>query len=482
MTGLGIIEVAIGLIFVYSLLSIIATTVNTIIAYIFKTRTRHLKRGLEGLLSDPDIRQLFMRHPLINLLKDRPAERNRWEELMRYAAQRLRLNDRTSARLTAQMVAHETATLTRIDWIAPEMFAKVITDILAEKAAFTLYSPLSEAARRVLTGAEQTRMAHFVDLLQMGAYSLEEFQREIYQLGDPAHRDELQRAFLLVEARRKALNLSPNEGSRLIPLLEGLRQVDEAAFRKALKVLIGSARTLEEAQTQLASWFDQRMDQLSEMYKRRLTMFSLGIGLALAVILNADTLQIARTLFDDPSVRAALVTAANTAVETEQLAALLPPTPTPEPTATPTPTPTPEATAEAFAGDLTDEMLIEVATPVPETNPITDSTSAIVQVAQVIDLLLQLNLPIGWEHTPLTVNCFAPGDVLEQSALMCDDSRNLWLLLPGNNPGWLGLLVRKLIGLALTGIAIAQGAPFWFDLLNRLVRGRSSSNSPQGGG
>ncbi len=51
--------------------------------------------------------------------------------------------------------------------------------------------------------------------------------------------------------------------------------------------------------------------------------------------------------------------------------------------------------------------------------------------------------------------------------------RNLWLLDPANNPNWLGLIVRKLLGVVVTVIAIMQGAPFWFDLLQRLVRGSS---------
>ena len=47
------------------------------------------------------------------------------------------------------------------------------------------------------------------------------------------------------------------------------------------------------------------------------------------------------------------------------------------------------------------------------------------------------------------------------------DTRNLWNVLPGGNPGWFGLLVEKLVGLLLTTIAVMQGAPFWFDLLRR---------------
>lgn len=477
MTGLGIIEVAIGLIFVYSLLSIIATTLNTIIGYLFKTRARHLKRGLETLLTDPDVRSAFMRHPLINLMRDQPMQRSRWEEAFRFVTNLVRFRQPQTAMMSAQMVAQETATLTRVDWIDPEMFARVITDILAEKAALTLYAPLSDAVQVTLTGAERDRMTHLVELLQAGAYTLEEFQREIFKLGDPSHRAELQAAFEQVDIRRRALNLTPNEGSRVIPILEGLRQVHDESFRKAIRVLVSSARSLEEAQAQLETWFDQRMDQLSEMYKRRITMFSLLIGIFLSIILNADTLQIARALFDDPALRAALVAAANQAVENNELQNMLP-TPTPAPTSTPEPTPTADPalellpTAEASAG-LSDDITAQAAPlsePTPEDNPIGDMTDAIVRVEQLVVRLLQFNLPIAWEYTPLEINCF---DAANTTSLQCGNTRNFWLYLPGNSPDGFWLWVRKLIGLALTTLAIAQGAPFWFDLLNRLVRGRS---------
>jgi hypothetical protein len=60
-----------------------------------------------------------------------------------------------------------------------------------------------------------------------------------------------------------------------------------------------------------------------------------------------------------------------------------------------------------------------------------------------------LGLPIGWSRdAPITdPRAFprAPGD---------------WLL--------------KLLGILLTGFAISQGAPFWFDLLNRFMVVRST--------
>ncbi len=173
-----------------------------------------------------------------------------------------------------------------------------------------------------------------------------------------------------------------------------------------------------------------------------------------------------------------MVAAADQVVDSGELQQLVPTaTPTLEPTLEPTPEATVEASAEAgLSAQGVEPTLEPTPTPEPaaETNPLVETTVAIAQVEQVLNRLLALNLPISWEYTPLTVDCFtSEGD----SRLLCDNTRNLWLLNPSNNPDWLGFILRKLIGIAITSLAIAQGAPFWFDLLNRLVRGRSSSSS-----
>jgi hypothetical protein len=59
-----------------------------------------------------------------------------------------------------------------------------------------------------------------------------------------------------------------------------------------------------------------------------------------------------------------------------------------------------------------------------------------------------LGLPIGWS-----------ADELPQSA-------NAWT--------WTGIIVLKLVGLLLTALAVSQGAPFWFDVLNKFMIVRST--------
>ena len=54
-------------------------------------------------------------------------------------------------------------------------------------------------------------------------------------------------------------------------MLEGLRNVNDDAFKRALKVIVASAQSLDQAQANLGDWFNQRMDQLSDAYKHNVT-------------------------------------------------------------------------------------------------------------------------------------------------------------------------------------------------------------------
>jgi hypothetical protein len=65
----------------------------------------------------------------------------------------------------------------------------------------------------------------------------------------------------------------------------------------------------------LQAWFDDAMDRASGWYKRRIRTISLGVALVVAVIFNADTIQIATRLWGDPGLRVAVADAASRVVE-----------------------------------------------------------------------------------------------------------------------------------------------------------------------
>jgi hypothetical protein len=58
--------------------------------------------------------------------------------------------------------------------------------------------------------------------------------------------------------------------------------------------------------TALGAWFDAGMDRVSGSYKRWTQLYCFGFGLLIAVVLNIDTLEVARTLWQQPQITHAI--------------------------------------------------------------------------------------------------------------------------------------------------------------------------------
>jgi hypothetical protein len=115
-------------------------------------------------------------------------------------------------------------------------------------------------------------------------------------------------------------------------------------------------------------------------------------------------------------------------------------------------TPTPGPVSEAMV------------TPAPDAadagTPSADSMAVIPpppSAGEIFKELSETSLPFGYNDRP----GIGPGD-------------------PDTDLGaWLRWLVRKIPGLVVTTFAVALGAPFWFDVLNRLSNLRAAGKRPE---
>ena len=71
--GVAVLDVVIGLIFVFVLLSIVCSGINELIAALFNLRGRTLEQGVRSLLDDPKVAERFFAHPRFRALK-RPGK------------------------------------------------------------------------------------------------------------------------------------------------------------------------------------------------------------------------------------------------------------------------------------------------------------------------------------------------------------------------------------------------------------------------
>jgi hypothetical protein len=232
--------------------------------------------------------------------------------------------------------------------------------------------------------------------------------------------------------------VSPDElvvGSKLTPeqIRSGLKANDKAPdlahhlFPDMENKLMSTEATIVYARANLEQQFDASMDRVTGWFKRNAQKWALGIGIVLALGLNVDAVQISTQLWTQPTQRAMLVAQAQGNATNTQLAA-------------------PGASVENF--------------------------TQLYQQAQ------NFSLPIGWETQP--TDCkrigFLPGQATHPGfgapGGMCQQIVNL----PGMNDlwGWLG----KIFGIIVSGIAAAQGAPFWFNALGKLIGLRGSGPAP----
>lgn len=215
-------------------------------------------------------------------------------------------------------------------------------------------------------------------------------------------------------------------------------------LREALITLIDDAKgDFDKARRNIEDWYEGMMDRVSGWYKRRVHAILLVIGLITAAAINADSINIAKALVSDDVLRASIANAAETYLET----AKPPATPTPAPTpcvATPTapcpePTPTPTPLTEAQEAEA-------------RRNKVRAAREKVLETKAQLD---ELGLPLGW----------VDGEDEKGNPINVGDLRR-------TPDGWGWLL--KALGLVLTGLAISQGAPFWFDLLNKFMVIRST--------
>lgn len=109
--------------------------------------------------------------------------------------------------------------------------------------------------------------------------------------------------------------------------------------------------------------------------------------------------------------------------------------------------------ANSLSRDATMRASIVAAAQETAKQPLpTGSESPVTRIEQLRKELQQLELPVGWSQ-------------------VAGDPRRL----PAGLQGW----VMKVLGLLFTAIAVSLGAPFWFDMLNKLVNLRSAGKQPE---
>lgn len=452
MTGNSILEVAIGMIFIFALLAILVTQINSLISNVLNLRGKDLKKGIQALITDSQIQAKVLAHPIIKMVNVAvPPDAQIPKEMIKT------IKDKEAERVT---------------YITPTAFVEALLNILILDSDNEMFGPLQNAINGLPSSPEKSQLREMLQSMreEFTENAVRKMHMTVYQLQNiaPEQRQALYDGIRTVETNIGQIRFN-NE--QLIPLMNGIHRVKDPRFRAALESVVITAKDVGEARQKLEAWFNDGMSRVSQWYRERMQFISVVVAGVLCFLLNVDALQLGRILWEDPLLRTQIVQQASTFDQSRFVPA---PTPTPDANTAPTlePTPAPEGeTTTSREVTIIDPNTGEVMViPAEQSYLAEDTLTAIVQAQQQakesLQVLLDLQLPLGWEWQIVTDN-------MVQTSLKAGLSdprtnpRNLWNFTQINS-NWFGLLIQKIVGILASTIAAAQGAPFWFDLLNRL--------------
>jgi hypothetical protein len=260
------IDVAIGLILMYLMLSLFCTVINEFLATKLKLRSKSLASALERLLDNQTLRDTFYRHGLI-------------------------VTNKHAAATGPQ------STISGVDRIA-RATASAARNLVSRPPAAHPAPQAAPPAQPVAPPAA-------------GAAPVASVSAPASHKDHPSYLSSRNVALALIGS------LAPDKP------LPGFKDIENAVqnlppshIRDALlSSLTEAGGELDKLRTSIAAWFDDSMERLSGAYKRQQKWILMLIGLVVAIAFNADSFNVATSLWHDPDRRAAVIEMATTVAQ-----------------------------------------------------------------------------------------------------------------------------------------------------------------------
>ncbi|MHC5615452.1 MAG: hypothetical protein ACYTXA_31920 [Nostoc sp.] len=371
-----VVDITLGLVFIYLILSLLASEIQELITTCLQWRAKHLKNSIELLLAggseteESDITkaknlvQKLYNDPLINTLNQQAKEKieKQFQENTK-SSNKKALGDKQSAP----------------SYLPSETFAITLLDTLKIPQLINYVKHPSDEV--------QTN-------LHMILASYKELQAGINDPNSESYKT-IQKIYGDIDQEfRDFVNQElPND----VPdsLINSLRVL---AQRSRIKV--GDlTEEINQFKNEVETWFDRSMDRASGVYKRNAKGVAIIIGISIAILTNTDTFHLINRLSQDSVIRSAITQSASQRAD--------------------------------YINDQQARNKIE-------------------------KLLGNASVPIGWQNLNQQ---FDP------------NSGNVLLIT-------IWQLFRLICGWIVSGLAIAMGAPFWFDILNKFINVRNAGPKP----
>jgi hypothetical protein len=194
----------------------------------------------------------------------------------------------------------------------------------------------------------------------------------------------------------------------------------------------------------LESWFEETMDRASGWYKKHTQIVLFFVGMTISIVFNVDTLKIIERLEKDPKLREQLVHQASAFQETH-----------------------PDLDKKLLLREVENNKFLA---QYSKNELLTSDSLRKVKLSDSLELANYLELK-------------SKRDALfdQANSLLKNDINNIHHSL---GLGWKEFdtsfknVFYSMIGWMVTALALSLGAPFWFDLLNKLMKLRGSVATP----
>lgn len=302
--GSTILEVAIGLIVVYFLLSTICSAIQETLAGFLKLRAKDLERGIENMLCDGGLAQAVLTHPLIKSLGSTHTETAAVQgAALPGAVTGGQPTPPTQAKRRRWTFAGKPSyipagifTTALFDALAPASAATVTVADIERQAKALAQDPdanKQSIGRALLSLIDEsqspTELAQQVARVQQAVATLPQTDP-----GEAQARAAIKAARTIDDIRAAIAAIGPDSPVR--PLADAVTLAIDAA-----------QADLHTLRSRVEGWYDDVMDRVSGVYKRRVQWWLLIIALVVTLFVGADTLRVVNTLATSATLRGVLV-------------------------------------------------------------------------------------------------------------------------------------------------------------------------------
>jgi hypothetical protein len=350
------------------------------------------------------------------------------------------------------------------------LFATVVSEIIATALGLRARNLMESIGQMLEDEKNRSKLEKIIDSLRLMKKPTGDFVNNFYQL------PEIKKLKNTGFSSLPSVMRSGSFSRAICQKLFGAGFIDkesiEAKIEEGSAILSPETRTyvlnlwkdsygdIEKFKASLEHWFDRAMEQCTEWYKRKIQVVLLVLGFLMAWCFNADTIGIIHKLSTDKKAREEMVTMAAAYIQNNKN------------------------------------------TPITATNGCDSCDSVTVQsFNQKLDSLLKIKSQLDKDIAKAN-SLLGSGSWLSDSVMVLKDSATGKRVYIPELDATASLEVSKLsnapyneyyvfspcdkwhyffsmfgvhfIGFLITAIAISLGAPFWFDMLNKLIQLRTS--------